>query len=865
MRSGEDAMNKPGATIAHAVLLGGLLFLPVDVSPAAPVGDGGDADPTTFSFFADNATRPLRNNQGNPIKREEVTAEYGQSFTILADGVDVCSLVYAWKLGFGGDHPHLLPKGMDLSKWEAVKVENGWVAIDPVTARFKFAAENKVDTPDRAKLVRRITLGNLTCWQIEVKDGFTFMPTEEETHGCLIMDATNPDRLRYAGHVLTPGYIMRLIVLKDHVYTFEGGHFTIGDIRNIRNHDIKYIKMTQLPSGGRVKCAWDPKRNLLFIRKGGRVLVYDVEDEDDPVLLHMLPLGGYGIAVDGGYGFLTGTYSIPDPENAGKTLKQTQLRTYKINRDGTWKELAVLKIEGRHGIWGSVDRGLHVRSGLAVTSTTAGLYLIDVSKPAKPRLSQKIEELKITSSGVYFGGAGGAKDYDIDRVSKRLFVTASGQVHVFDISSLNAIEKITVLKGGALFGGFGADFVRYENNYLYIGQRYNGLCLVDIHDLDKPVYKGSLSAFGEIEYAEPCGDFIYAVSSGLYVMSRYPAEKAELLGYVSTHTHMFGGNIVSSPYPRDNPDRIAYLDSSGHQRRVTAKDPRHPKMLEPHPPGGAARGQWVGKHLFAPGGGAGLIVYRIGAEGALEKIAQAPLGPKPAKDTPAKKGAKEPVKKGAKKAIAPAINRLVVRGNYAYGVPFSRGKGVLNEVFDIIYVFDISNPEEPKLVGKAKGPSDAGSMHSWTANLYGDFLYLGGWHAGRGWANFPGIRVYDVSDPTQPKPHALIHHIPKAISVDSIASPQTFYAVGSTLYVADYWSGLHVIDIADLKEKRAYKYIANLKDPDQPFSGNAYCLSVAGHGRYIYTTNFGAVYIWEIPVPSDVPTGKLTWRQGGGK
>ena len=72
-------------------------------------------------------------------------------------------------------------------------------------------------------------------------------------------------------------------------------------------------------------------------------------------------------------------------------------------------------------------------------------------------------------------------------------------------------------------------------------------------------------------------------------------------------------------------------------------------------------------------------------------------------------------------------------------------------------------------------------------------------------------------------------------------------------------------DITDLKEKRKYKYIANLKDPDQPFSGNAYCTSVTGHGRYIYTTNFGAVYIWEISVPSDVPAGKLTWRQGGGK
>ena len=848
-------MNK-SATIAHAIVQSVLVLL-VDISPAEPVGNGGDDDPTTFSFFSNNATQPLRNKQGRPIGREDVAAEYGESFTILADGVDVCSLEYAGKLGFGGDHPRLLPKGMDLSNWEEVKAENGWVAIDPKTGRFKFAAENKVDTPDRAKLVRRITLGNLTCWQIEVKNGFTFMATEEETHGCLIMDATNPDRLRYAGHVLTPGYIMRLIVLRDHVYTFEGGHFTIGDIRNIHNHDIKYVKMTQLPSEGRVRCAWDPKRNFLFIRKGTRILVYDVEDEDDPVLVHMLPLSGYGIAVDRGYGYLAGTYNVPDPKDPAKKISQTQLRTYKIKRGGTWKELARLNIEGRHGMWMSIDRGLHVKGGLAVTSTSAGLFLMDVSKPAKPRLLQKIEKLKITSSGAYFGGAGGAKDYDIDIKNERLFVSG-GSIYVYDISNLDAIKEITVISG--IFGGFGADFVRYENDYLYIGQIYNGLCVVDIHDLNKPVYKGSLSAFGEIEYAEPCGEFIYAVSSGLYVMSRYPAEKAEFLGYTSTHTHMFGGDIVSNPNPRDNPNRIVYLDSSGHHRRVTAKDPRHPKMLTPHPTGGAARGQWIGKYLFTPSGGE-LGVYRIGAEGALEKIASAPLAPKPAKEPSPKKG----TEKDAKPPKVPGINRLVVRGKYAYGIHFSRGKDTLNKVMDIIYVFNISNPKKPKLVGKAKGPSDAGSMHSWTANLFGDFLYLGGWQAGGAWANFPGIRVYDVSDPIRPKPHALIHHIPKDISVNSIASPQTFYAVGPTLYVADYWSGLHVIDITDLKEKRKYKYIANLKDPDQPFSGNAYCTSVTGHGRYIYTTNFGAVYIWEISVPSDVPAGKLTWRQGGGK
>ncbi len=839
-----------------------LVSLTLLCSPACELGrvyDGKDNDPTTFSINSGSKVRPLKGNRSYQLLRENVAVDYGLHYTILADGVDVCSLEYAWKLGFGGDHPRLLPMGTDLTNWDDVRVENGWVAIDPETGRFKFATENKIDSPSRTKLVRRITLGNLTAWQIEVKDGFTFMPTEEETHGCLIMDARNPDRLQYAGHVLTPGYIMQLVVLKDHVYTFGSGHFSIGDIRNLKNHEPRYIKQQPMPDiGRRVKCAWDPKRNFLFVRRGIKISVYDVEDEDDPVLVKVLPLSGYGIAVDGDYGYLTDRYKVPDPKNKGKTTDQTQLRTYRIEDDGSWTHLGSLSIEGVQGIWMGVDRGLAVRAGLAVAGTNKGLFMIDISKPRRPRLAKKLEALKITSSGVYFAGAGGAKDYDFDVVRKRLFVTASGRIHVFDIRNLQDIKEITVLKGPELFGGFGADFVRYENDFLYIGQRYNGLCLVDIHDLDKPIYKGSLSAFGEVEYAKPVGDRIYAVSSGLYVMNRYPAEKAELLGYVSTHTHMFGGNIVSSPFPRDNPNRTVFLDSSGSHRRVSARDPRHPKMLEPHPKGGASRGQWVGKYLFTPGG-TELGVYRVDDDGNLEKAASALLRPKPEEVKEDKPG------KGKKKPSFPGINRLVVRGNYAYGIHFSRGKETLNKVFDIIYVFDISKPEEPKLVGKAQGPSDLGSMHSWTANIFGDFLFLGGWHAGNGWANYPGIRVYDVSDPVNPKPHALIHHIPGDISVNSIASPQTFYAIENTLYVADYWSGLHVIDITNLKASKEYEYIANLKDPDQPFSGKAYCTSVAGHGRYIYTTNFGRVDIWEIPVPSDVPKGKLTWLKGGKK
>jgi hypothetical protein len=814
--------------IGSLPIFSGLLLLAWQTSTCEGIGDGGDDDPTTFSFHSNNGLSPLLGTNDKPLKPEDVPFDYGIYYTILSDGVDVCSVQYAWKLGFGTDHPRLLPKYADLSSWKSVGVENGWVAIDPKSGRFKFASANRIEDARRVKFIKSIVLGNLTCWQVEVRDGFTYMPTEEETHSLLVMDATNPDRLRYAGYSPMGGYAMRIHLLKDYAYTFESSRFSIADIRAARDHDIKYVKTVPLPFRGNVKCAWQKKRHRLFIRQAGKVLVYDVKDEDDPVLLKILPLGGYGIAVDGNYGFLTGNWQIPDPNNEGKRLAMPQLRTFRIKRDGSWLLLGTLDVQGVHGFWGGVDRGLLVRDGLAVTATTAGMFLIDVSNPRKPRLLKNVESLKFKSPHVYFGGGSGAKDYDI--ADDRLFVSTRSSVVVFDISKRDHINQIAELSGEIL-GGHSADFVRYEKGFLYVGQIYNGLCLIDIGDLEHPKYKGSLSAFGEVEYAEPCGDKIYAVSSGLYVMNRYPAEKAELLGYVSTHSHMFGGDIVSNPNPNQNPNRIVFLNSSGSMRKVTAKDPYRPEMLKPHPPGGTGLGQWVGNHLFAPQGG--LAVYRIDESGKLNKIASV--------------------------ETKPAISRIVVRGNYVFGIHFHRGKNT-NEIRDIIQVFDISDPQRPKLIAKAKGPTDMGSMQSWSAGLFGDFLYLSGWHAGGGWGNFPGIRVYDVSNPLQPKPHVLIHNIPADISVNSMASPQTFYVIGDTLFVADYWTGLHVFDIANLKERRDYKYIATLKDSDEPWSGNSYCTSVTGHGRYIYTTNFGRVDIWEISVPSDVPAGHITSR-----
>jgi hypothetical protein len=79
------------------------------------------------------------------------------------------------------------------------------------------------------------------------------------------------------------------------------------------------------------------------------------------------------------------------------------------------------------------------------------------------------------------------------------------------------------------------------------------------------------------------------------------------------------------------------------------------------------------------------------------------------------------------------VNGAASKGKYLYVANWSPGAGLL--------VFDISMPAKPKHV-----KTIATTAHTWTADIYGDLLYVG-----IDDGQTTGINTYDLSDPAQPR------------------------------------------------------------------------------------------------------------------
>ncbi|MCK5242997.1 T9SS type A sorting domain-containing protein [bacterium] len=112
-------------------LLGGIGIAVAAQIVGGLAGDGGDSNPATFQFDADNQTIQMVKSDGIPITQTEVPFVYGSEIKIFNDGVDHIA------------NRGLSPCGDYLSgsNWTNDAFPSpGNVAIDPAMGRFKFAA-----------------------------------------------------------------------------------------------------------------------------------------------------------------------------------------------------------------------------------------------------------------------------------------------------------------------------------------------------------------------------------------------------------------------------------------------------------------------------------------------------------------------------------------------------------------------------------------------------------------------------------------------------------------------------------------------------------------------------------------------------
>jgi hypothetical protein len=811
-------------------------------------GDGGDDDPTTFSFHADNRIGPLLGPQGERLRAEDVALDYGRAYAVFADGVDVCSVEYAWALGYGGDHPRLQPRYQDLSRWERGSVENGWLAIDPLSGRFKFARANSVKDPRRLEHKKEIVLGNLTMWRLEAQGKFAFTVGEEEVHALLAYDASDPANFRYGGYSSAAGYPFAVALGETHAYVSGSGYLSVHDVRDPRH--IRYVKT--IANGGSEKpfdiCA-DVAGKRLYQMSDRGLQVFDISKGDDPILLDIheevrLP-----------YLQAQGEYLYGLRRGEGPQQIFTLLCIYRSAPDGALSLVTEFPVAGLINSLRGAIRHLLVEDGLAFLILSTGLQVVDVKDPRSPRRLKQLIELAPVNE--YYEKGSGA--HDMASNGRYLFVACGhsrggwvnpresglfrdhadfadrvlapsakqdlpqlfrGGLRIYDLRDPSRMELVTLLDDEVI--GYDAiTNVALGDGILFLGSRLVGVLAYDIADIKKPRLLGRLSNMGEVDWARLVGDKLYAVSNGVYVIDPYPAEEASLKGFSYTDSFMFGRSVVMNPYPAENPDRVLFALSGTTHRQLTVRDPARP-LVTNHAPPPVGYGRWKGNHLFAPGVKA-LDVYRVDLAGQLDRVFHL--------------------------AVPGPTTHLEIHRDHLFLFGLVRDT---NEPVNYLHVFDIRDPERPRLAAVRRAPTDPGWQSSRLAG------------GGQGWGNFLGVRVVDLREPEDPKMHCLIHHVPADISVNSLNCPESFYASGDTLYIADYWTGIHVLDITELASGKSWRHLGVVKDRGLPWSVNSYATSATGYGRYLYTTHFGEVNIWEIPVGDDVPRGTLTVEKRGG-
>ncbi len=837
----------------------------------APAGDlkpggGADSDPTTYSFFSDNRLGSLSGPDGSDLRGENVPADYGRHFAILADGLDVCSLEYAWKLGYGGDHPRLQPRYRDLSRWESVQVENGWVAIDPTIGRFKFAAANQVKDPLRLEHRKEIVLGNLTPWRLEARGKFAFTVGEEEVHAVQAFDASDGKSFRYGGYSPAGGYPFSIALGENHAFVSGSGYLSVHDIRDGR--DLKYVKT--IATGGSEKpfdiCA-DRAARRLYLNSEYGLQVFDLADEDDPELIDIHE--GVDLPFLNAQGDLL--FGLKRGEGSREIF--SILLVYRRAADrtggGGLEKLTEFPVAGKINSTRAAIRHLLVADGLAFLILTTGLHILDVRDPLQPKRLAQIHDLSpvpeyyekgsgahdlAVSGGHLFVACGHSQgslfnpretglfrdhvDFDarvrVPKEARDLRPRFRGGLRVYSLANPSRPELVTELDD-ELIGYDAITNVAVGDGVLFLMSRSAGVIAYDLADVRKPRFLGVLSATGEVDWVRLLGDRLYAVSNGLYVMRPYPAEAASLEGFCFTNSFMFGRAAVMNPFPAENPERNLFVVSGTWHRRLTVKDPARPLIADYSPPP-VGYGRWRGKHLFVPGNRA-LDIHRVDESGKTEAVLRFPVG-------------------------GPSTH-LEIHGDNLFLFGLVRD---VNESIDWLQVFDVRNAERPKHLAKLRGPTDLGAMFSSDVFYYRGFIFVPGWQSGRiaggdkGWGNFLGVRVVDVRDPLNPRVHCLIHHIPPDVSVESLSNAQAFHAEGDTLYIADYWNGIHAIDISELAEGKRWRHLGVVKDRRLPWSVCSYAPYLSGYGRHLYSAHFGHVNIWEIPAKTDVPAAPLAVR-----
>lgn len=805
--------------------------------------------PGAFSFDASGRDLPLLDSQGNPIASDDkaIAVHYGKTFVVQCDGVDVCSLAYAWKQGYAGDHPLLQPVSLDLTDPAQAFVEPGFLAIDPQRGRFKFSTGNALPEGQRLRHVKRVVVGGgYAPYDFKVRGPLIYTTNFEETNNVQIIDASDPASPRYLGIGGTLGYPISIEVEGRFAYVASVQEISVFDVSDPLRPRLRRI----LSHGGQL-CL--NQARLFSLSQNQNLFIDNLSEPGDPDLREFLKVGPtLRYSVEWPYVFLLQPHD----------QDEVRLRIIKVREDTGFEEVATLA--GFRGKEGRVSRPLYSEGRLYLLDDE-GLRIIDARDPSQAKLLVTVESLKplVAPSGAHqarpipslaklggllfacnwesvfrkpvlpFRNILSARGLKPEELFERM---EAGGIFAFDVADPSQPKLLGKLD--ALQEGFsGVRNLHASDGKLYVHYWGVGIAIYDVSRLPDFRFLSFVPLYGECSGGKFIGDRLYATNNSLFVIRAFPAEPAEVLGWLNDPaTEFFGGPVVGVPQCP-----YVFFRGFGPVRLADVSDPRRP-VFSQYITLDFAWANWIGDKLYAakPGRlnfsfldsirwavpdhmqhraseiGQGLVVYSANLQGPTA-LCQTSTGV--------------------------PLTYVTVQGNYAYAYGGDDKKNIL-------YVFDISRPGEAPIVGRWEGFKDSGEMTGQHPLLYRNFFIVMG-------NGCRGARVIDVSNPRQPSQISVIRHIPAAQAYNSLYAPSAFYARDDVLYIADYWNGLFLFDIKNIRKPRLLKIV---KDEEQPWQIASFAESVEGYGRYLYKFCFGFVDIFEIPTASDIPRGVLTVR-----
>ena len=809
-----------------------------------------------FGFFGNRIERkqtpPLRlpesgftlaeggmKNGAARLAAEDVARQYGQSYTVLDGGIDVCSADYEALRGY-----RLRPVHQDLSgaDWQSLEVEPDTVAVDPKAGRVKFSD----GSPTLMERIGQVAGIMYSAGRFQVTDDRICVALGENANPFIIYDISDyafPKELGLCpGGVRFPHDVAMDEQLEYAYLPVSCGALEVTRIGGLSGSGHEMIKKPattvanwtlpgagktfklQFTSGGRRPAerinSWRPPAggsptsaevvgDLCYVgNRGGYFFVLDIKDRENPKFLGQCVGGGWVAAVKDGYAYTSsGGLTIIDVRDPSKPKPVGRVS------DHQGEQLVLL---------GPPHEGL-LAMGSRFEYGAKNFYLVSVKDPTQPKILGTYPDKTIACSsgaGILPGGkqailvdAGSfGRDYSVCYGNHAKLI-------LLDISDPANIKKLNVFRSPDE-GDYRGMQIDYEKMVAYINDRSFGVWFYDIKDPAKPQLLGGVPASGEADYSYFWNNHLYfdtTAGGAVWSVDFSDPESPKKVGYYwdgvwTARTDLCGKDgVIYAPLLRYGLKVIDGRDPS---------DLRLAKEIRVNVASWAydADGDWL--YVVAVEGGKLLVkVYEIAD----------PLDPTLHSEFPLQ-GMAGPVK-------------LDAVGRKLYVASLTSGREGVS-----VYEF-------PK--GERKTATLSGSLP-----LAGALKKEGGWQDWK--LQVVGGKAFIFGDMLVPQLTILDVRHPKAMGIafanplDTRGRSMNFTVAGDYVYANWYYPGVQVYDTSD--PLRPMRLAGEPSGPGGEFSKDAWS---SGHvrGRYMYCPKLSFAVSFTVPRSTQAPTGKVELRQ----